>query len=101
MTRTNSKALKAKVARAYVDEMTSKFPGIETEVVWEGIDGFDLWIRIELPEGLLNSDVEIQDETVRLDLRFYDETGLSTIGTVVPKVPEALQSRQGVSYGQR
>ena len=93
MRRRPSRKAVAEVAAAYVQELSAKFPGIQTEVVPEGIDGFDLWIRVELPEEMADRREEIRDETVDLDWQFFDSTGVFPVATVIVDLPAAARGR--------
>ena len=68
-------------ADEYARDIKARFPGASTEVVLESFDGFDAWIRIELPPTLHERRSDVMDATAELNERF-DDVGIHLIATV-------------------
>ncbi|MPZ48567.1 MAG: hypothetical protein GEU75_04510 [Dehalococcoidia bacterium] len=83
-----SKKKIAKAAEQYARELREEFSKSEPEVIIGGPDGFDVWIRLLLPAELIDESYdEIMDTIVRLDHRYYEETGVSIVTTLAEKEP--------------
>jgi hypothetical protein len=76
-----------KTATAYIDELKARFPDLDLEAEAElgGFEGFDVWIRIELPSDFEDRIEDVIYATTELNFKFWDETGVSTTATVEEK----------------
>jgi hypothetical protein len=72
-----------KVAKSYLQELAGMFPGIESTI--ESVDGFKVWVRVEVPPDLMDSYEEIADTTPKLNFRYWEQTDVFVTAIVVPK----------------
>jgi hypothetical protein len=71
------------VTSAYLTELASMFPGIESTI--ESVNGLDVYVRVEVPPELIGSYDDIADTTPKLNYRYWDETDVFIVAVVVPK----------------
>jgi len=77
----------AEAAKAYIQQLKSQFPDLEATPAANAFDGFDVWIRVELPPGLEDQFDEVIYATTELNFKFWDETGISVTATVEEREP--------------
>jgi hypothetical protein len=77
---TRKPAIRA-AAEEYARDVEARFPGAKTEIILESFDGFDAWIRVQLPPALHERNDEVLDATVELN-EHYDDRGIHLIATV-------------------
>jgi hypothetical protein len=82
------------VAEVFVEEITSRFPGVTPIVMQEAHSGYDLWISVRLPVEMARREVEILDATIDISDRLEDETGISSYATVGVSRSMASQKEQ-------
>jgi len=68
--------------------MKARFPGLATEIVYESVGGFDVYVRLGIPSDIEESLIEILDASSDLGWRSRDETGVAI--TAAPVKLEAL-----------
>jgi hypothetical protein len=72
-------------AKSYVTELVNRHPGIAPTISLDAPGGFDAWISVEVPPELMDAYEDILEETVPLEFRHEDETGVTMVTTVEPK----------------
>jgi hypothetical protein len=72
-------------AESYVDELKRRFPGLEAEVIYQSVGGYDVYIRLGLPPQLQEAYEEVSNAAIELGWRYQDERGVGIVAVVLDK----------------
>jgi hypothetical protein len=79
------KAQKALVeaAESYVDELKRRFSGLEAEIIYQSVGGYNVYIRLGLPPELQEAYEAVSNAAIELGWRYQDERGVSIVAVVL------------------
>jgi hypothetical protein len=80
-------------AKLFVDEMATRFPGVEQKVTFEDRGGYEVWIRVVLPEELTPLYWQVDDAAGEILERLFEETGVNILAGASTKKPELVPMR--------
>ena len=81
------------IADSFMSEMETLFPGVEQRPTLEDVEGYEVWVHIQVPEQLISQFWQIQDAAGVLFERLTEETGVNVIASVSTKKPELVPMR--------
>ena len=67
---------KAEAGRLFADRLEAAFPGVRCEVLLETVEGEDLTVRTEIPDGLGDIHLDVVGAAGELKVEFAETYGL-------------------------
>jgi hypothetical protein len=66
-----------------VDELKRRFSGLEAEIIYQSVGGYNVYIRLGLPPELQEAYEAVSNAAIELGWRYQDERGVSIVAVVL------------------